>query len=104
VRVVPEYLTVMATSYFTQTALPFTMPYIQVVPGGNALWGNPSTTQVALIVPYPKHANQWFIFTADANFAEKGLCYTHIQMDFSGHSGLILDKNVEMYLLLSLKK
>jgi hypothetical protein len=62
----------------------------QVVPGGNALWGNPSTTQVALIVPYPNHPNQWFIFTADANFAEKGLCYTHIQMDFSGHSGLIL--------------
>lgn len=66
----------------------------EVVPGGNGLWGNPSTTQVALIVPYPKHPNQWFIFTADANFAEKGLCYTHIQMDFSGHSGLILDKNV----------
>lgn len=68
----------------------------QVVPGGNGLWGNPSTTQVALIVPYPKRANQWFIITADANFANKGICYTHIQMDFSGHSGLILDKNVQI--------
>ena len=68
-----------------------------VVPNGSGLWGNPSTTQVALIVPRPRYYNEWYIFTADANFGSKGVAYTHIRMDSSGHEGLILEKNEELF-------
>lgn len=69
----------------------------QVVPNGSGLWGNPSTTQVAIIIPRPGYSNEWYIFTADANFGSKGVAYTRIRMDSSGHEGIILKKNEELF-------
>jgi gliding motility-associated-like protein len=68
-----------------------------LVPNGSGLWGNPSTTQVALIVPHPGRKNEWYIFTADANFGSKGIAFSRIRMDSSGAAGVVMEKNSELF-------
>jgi gliding motility-associated-like protein len=56
------------------------------LPGERPLYGNPSSTQSALVVPNPTNSNIYYIFTVDHFGGTRGLNYYTI--DISKNSGL----------------
>ncbi|MCF6295552.1 MAG: T9SS type B sorting domain-containing protein, partial [Flavobacteriaceae bacterium] len=71
----------------------------QVMPNGNGLFGDSSSTQSALVVPKPDDPNIYYIFTVD-NFVDGnnfGLNYSVIDMTLDGGLGdVTVDKNINL--------
>lgn len=65
-----------------------------VMLNGTGLWGDPSTTQSATIVPRPGSTTQFYIFTIDAEAKPHGLSYSVVDMSLAGGLGAVTIKNV----------
>ncbi|MCH7525458.1 MAG: hypothetical protein IIC74_10800, partial [Bacteroidetes bacterium] len=71
----------------------------QIMPNGTGLFGDPSSTQSALVVPRPDDPDIYYIFTVD-NFLDGsnfGLNYSVIDMSLDGGLGAVTsDKNINL--------
>ncbi|MFK7813978.1 MAG: T9SS type B sorting domain-containing protein [Maribacter sp.] len=67
---------------------------------GAGLFGDPSSTQSAIIVPKPEDPNIFFIFTVDTSAfqddPDRGLNYSVVDMSLDGGKGDILQKNIPL--------
>jgi hypothetical protein len=64
---------------------------------GTGLLGNISGGQSTLIVPQPKSANIYYVFTNDAMAGSNGLHYSIVDMSQQAGLGAVTTKNVLMY-------
>ena len=69
-----------------------------VMANGTGLYGSESSTQSALIVPYPSHPDLFLLFTSDAGLYAnggdvKGINYSLVDMGKNGGLGEVVDKN-----------
>jgi gliding motility-associated-like protein len=67
-----------------------------VMPNGNGLFGNYSSTQSSMIVPFPNDPRRYYVFTVDNIGGIHGLCYSVVNMDLDGGRGDIELKNVQL--------
>ena len=66
---------------------------------GTGLFGDPSSTQSAIIVPKPGDDDIYYIFTVDDhgfNEAHLGLNYSEVNMSLNGGLGVVTSKNVNL--------
>ncbi len=73
----------------------------QVMLNGTGLFGDPSSTQSALVVPAPKDPNKYYIFTVDTTInpnsdPDNGFNYSIVDMSLNGGLGGITSKNVPL--------
>ncbi|MFD2585818.1 T9SS type B sorting domain-containing protein [Croceitalea marina] len=72
----------------------------EVMPNGNGLFGDPSSTQSAIIVPKPQDPEKLYIFTVDTSIAEddpnRGLNYSLVDMTLNNGNGEVVEKNVRL--------
>ena len=70
----------------------------RVMPNGTGLFGDPSSTQSALIVPQPESSTIFYIFTVDtsinANDPDNGFSYSVVDLSLNGGYGAVTTKNV----------
>ena len=66
----------------------------QIMPNGNGLFGNPSSTQSAVIVPKIGDTTRYYVFTIDQVGGPRGLCYSVVNMTLDGGKGNVEIKNV----------
>jgi len=73
-----------------------------VMPNGSGLMGNPSASQVVIIVPHPGNANQFYVLTNDdyENNLENGLRHSIVDMTLNGGLGDVLPASKNTLLLL----
>ncbi|MEL6916970.1 MAG: T9SS type B sorting domain-containing protein [Bacteroidota bacterium] len=68
-----------------------------IMENGTGLYGDPSSTQSALIVPKPEDPRIFFIFTVDTSIAENdpdfGLNYSVVDISLNDGNGAIIEKN-----------
>jgi gliding motility-associated-like protein len=69
----------------------------QVMPNGNGLKGDPSSTQSAVIVPKPGSTNLYYIFTVDELGKTNGMNYSIIDLNEDGGFGDIILKNTALF-------
>lgn len=69
----------------------------QIMPNGNGLNGDPSSTQSAIIVPKPGSLTLYYIFTVDELGKPNGLNYSIIDLTLDGGKGDIITKNVMLF-------
>lgn len=67
----------------------------QIMQNGNGLHGNTSTSQSAIIVPWPLNDDLYFVFTIGAQL-ERGLKYSVIDISKNNGLGAVIEKNVFM--------
>lgn len=71
-----------------------------IMPNGNDLLGNPSSTQSAIIIPKPNNINQYYIFTVDDNpnaVSSDGINYSVVDLTLnSGLGDVTAQKNVPL--------
>ncbi len=69
-----------------------------MMPNGNGLHGDLTTTQSALIVPHPDSINIYYIFTVAAKGSENGLQYSRVDMNLNSGKGDIPlnEKNIKL--------
>ena len=67
---------------------------------GARLYGDPSSTQSALIVPKPLDPNIYYIFTVDTSTFEgdpdRGLNYSTVDISLNNGNGAVIEKNVRL--------
>ncbi|MCF7568212.1 T9SS type B sorting domain-containing protein [Sabulilitoribacter arenilitoris] len=66
---------------------------------GNDLFGDPSSTQSAIIVPKPGNEDIYYVFTVDDhgfNEPHLGLNYSEVDMSLNGGLGAVTTKNVNL--------
>ncbi len=63
---------------------------------GTGLYGSYTTTQSALIVPFPGSISMYYIFTADCQGAANGLCYSTVDMSLNGGLGGLVSINISL--------
>ena len=73
----------------------------QVMLNGTGLFGDPSSTQSALVVPAPKDPNKYYIFTVDTTVnpnsdPDNGFNYSIVDMSLDGGLGGITSKNIQL--------
>tara|TARA_R110002051_G_scaffold271361_2_gene331708 strand:+ start:5589 stop:8303 length:2715 start_codon:yes stop_codon:yes gene_type:complete len=72
----------------------------QIVQNGTGLYGDPSSTQSAIIVPKPQDPNIYYIFTVDTSVNETdpdfGLNYSVLDISMNNGDGAIIQKNVNL--------
>ena len=68
----------------------------ELMPNGSDLLGDISSTESAIIVPWPGDLNRYFIFVVDAQFGDNGLSYSVVDMNLDGGRGDIVEgqKNI----------
>jgi gliding motility-associated-like protein len=66
------------------------------LPGERPLFGNPSSTQSALVVPNPADSNIYYIFTVDHFGGNKGLTYYTVDISKNGGLGEIIDGPIDL--------
>lgn len=71
------------------------------MPGGNgSLWGHPSSTQSALILPKPRSASEYYVFSSDAgeyiNPPNIGIHYSIVDMRQDGGLGDVTVRNIPL--------
>lgn len=68
----------------------------EVMPNGNDLLGDISSTESAIIVPWPGDLDRYFVFVIDAQFGKNGLSYSVVDMNLDGGRGDIVEgqKNI----------
>ena len=64
-----------------------------IMPTGTPLFGDPSSSQSAIIVPKPGDVNIYYIFTIDWAGSNKGLNYYTVDMTLNGGLGDVLGVN-----------
>lgn len=64
---------------------------------GENLLGDMSSTESAIIVPWPERSGFYFVFVVDAYFQEHGLSYSVVDMSLDGGLGGVVDdqKNIQ---------
>ncbi len=68
-----------------------------IMPNGTGLLGDMSSTESAIIVPYPQHDSLYYVFTVDEEGTENGLCYSVININLENGLGDITDeKNIQL--------
>jgi gliding motility-associated-like protein len=75
------------------------------MPNGTGLFGNSSSTQSAIIVPYPgtynygtKKYDKYYIVTVDYESGSHGVCYSEVDMTLRGGLGdVTATKNIHLY-------
>ena len=65
-------------------------------PMGTGLFGNISTTQSAIIIPFPANNNMFYIFTADYEAHPHGICYSIVDMTLNGGLGGLVSINNQL--------
>lgn len=72
----------------------------QVMDNGNGLYGDPSSTQSAIIVPKPEDPDKLYIFTVDTSIGEgdpnRGLNYSLVDMSLNNGNGAVIEKNIRL--------
>jgi gliding motility-associated-like protein len=69
----------------------------QIMLNGQDLRANTSTTQAALVVPYPRNNNLYYVFALDYFAGSNGLTYSIVDMELDGGLGGVTDvKNREL--------
>ncbi len=68
----------------------------QPMDNGFDLNGHPSSTESAIIIPYPEHDSLYFIFTVDAEGGDYGLCYSLVNINYNNGLGAITEKNHQL--------
>ncbi|NVO03354.1 MAG: hypothetical protein HXX09_11705, partial [Bacteroidetes bacterium] len=69
----------------------------QVMPNGNGLLGDSSSTQSGMVVELPGVNKQYYLFTVDELGGADGLRYSIIDMNLDGGKGDIFQKNVALH-------
>ena len=70
-----------------------------VMTNGNGLFGDPSSTQSAIIVPKPNSQNIYYVFTADDHTRNEfhfGLNYSEVDITLSNGLGAVTNKNFNL--------
>lgn len=72
-----------------------------VMPNGFGLFGDPSSTQSAIVVPQPNNPNIYFIFTVDTPASNQkpftaGFNYSVVDMSLDNGLGTVTQKNVNL--------
>ena len=67
-----------------------------VMPNGTGLLGHTSSTESAIIVPWPGDMDKYFVFVIDAEFGDNGLSYSVVDMKLDGGRGDVVpgQKNI----------
>lgn len=68
-----------------------------VMTNGNALMGDASSTQSAIIVKQPNTSNLFFVFTADNDAGINGIRYSIVDLTLSSGLGSVTSKNVLLH-------
>ena len=68
-----------------------------IMPNGTGLFGHPSSSHAATIVPLPGSATLFYVFTLDAFVGTNGFCYSIVDMSLNGGNGAVTTKNVQIY-------
>lgn len=63
---------------------------------GDSLFGHFSSTQSALIVPFPGSNSNYYIFTSDAYAHPHGICYSVVNMNLNGGLGGLVSINTQL--------
>jgi gliding motility-associated-like protein len=68
-----------------------------IMPNGVGLFGNPSSTQSAIVIPLPNNTDLYYVFSISINNAT-GLYYSVVDMSLSGGTGdvILTQKNIEL--------
>ncbi len=68
-----------------------------IMENGNGLYGDPSSTQSAIIVPKPEDPNIYYIFTVDTSVfdgdPDRGLNYSTVDISRNDGNGAVIEKN-----------
>jgi len=64
-----------------------------IMPNGFGLFGDPSSTHSAVIVPQPGNDSIFFVFTVDNEGNNKGLCYSVVNLNRNSGLGDVVLKN-----------
>lgn len=70
-----------------------------IMSNGSNLFGDPSSTQSAIIVPKPNNANIYYVFTVDNHgFSEShfGLNFSEVDITLDGGLGAVTNKNINL--------
>lgn len=71
-----------------------------VMENGRGLYGDPSSTQSALIVPAPSSPDIFYIFTVDTstfeNDPDNGLNYSVVNISLNNGNGTVVEKNINL--------
>ncbi len=71
----------------------------EIMSNGTGLYGDPSSTQSAIIVPKPNDKNIYYVFTVDNhgfNEGHLGLNYSEVDMTLAGGLGAVTTKNINL--------
>ncbi|HEV8084420.1 MAG TPA: gliding motility-associated C-terminal domain-containing protein [Chitinophagaceae bacterium] len=68
----------------------------QIMPNGNGLFGDVSSTQSAIVVPKIGDASRYYVFTVDQLGGAKGLNYSIINMELDNGNGDVEIKNIQL--------
>ncbi|UOB17053.1 T9SS type B sorting domain-containing protein [Abyssalbus ytuae] len=73
----------------------------QLMPNGTGLYGDPSSSQSAIIVPQPDNENMYFIFTVDTSVnltgdPDFGFNYSVVDMTRDNNNGDVTSKNINL--------
>ncbi|MBU2996847.1 T9SS type B sorting domain-containing protein [Cellulophaga baltica] len=72
----------------------------ELMENGTGLYGDPSSTQSAIIVPKPEDPNIYYIFTVDTtayeNDPDRGLNYSTIDITANNGLGAVIQKNINL--------
>lgn len=66
------------------------------MPNGTGLFGDPSSSQSAIIVPAIGDPTKFYIFTVDAQSGPKGLNYSVVNILLDGGKGDVVSKNISI--------
>lgn len=85
--------------FYTDGIRVYTKDHV-IMQNGNGLYGDPSSSQSALIVPNQKDTNIFYIFTVDTSVFEAdpdyGLNYSTVDMSLDGGKGAVTIKNTKL--------
>ena len=70
-----------------------------VTPNGSGLKGNSSSTQSAIVVPFPFNSKKYYIFTVDEEVGKDGLQYSIFDMALNSGTGDIVSTQKNLKLL-----
>ena len=68
-----------------------------VMPNGNGLLGDDSSTHSSVFVPNPVQNNIYYVFTVDKEAGDEGLRYSIVDLNLDGGLGDVVSKNVLLY-------
>ncbi len=63
---------------------------------GTGLFGSYTTTQSAIIIPFPNDSHKYYIFTADYQAQSHGICYSVVDMTLNGGMGGLVSINNQL--------